>query len=68
MNDDFTFTFSNQDGTTYIINSFKAIANDVFDMQYQGGYKYTDLEGVGLIDRVADLSTLKTSDIPAIKK
>lgn len=68
MNDDFTFTFADQTGTSYIINSFTAIANDAFDMQYQGSYKPTDLEGVGLIDRVEDLSTLKTSDIPAIKK
>lgn len=68
MNDDFTFTFADQTGTSYIINSFTAIANDAFDLQYQGSYKPTDLEGVGLIDRVEDLSTLKTSDIPAIKK
>ena len=68
MNDDFTFTITGQTDKKYIINSFKAVANDAFDMQYQGPSNYTNLEGVGLIDRVEDLSTLKTSDIPAIKK
>ncbi len=67
MNDDFTFTITGQTEKKYVINSFKAVANDAFDMQYQGSYNYTNLEGVGLIDRVEDLSTLKTSDIPAIK-
>ena len=67
-NDDFTFTITGQTDKKYIINSFKAVANDAFDMQYQGPSNYTNLEGVGLIDRVEDLSTLKTSDIPAIKK
>ena len=68
MNDDFTFTITAQTDKKYVINSFKAVANDAFDLQYQGAYNYTNLEGVGLIDRVEDLSTLKTSDIPAIKK
>lgn len=68
MNDDFTFTITGQTEKKYVINSFKAVANDTFDMQYQGPSNYTNLEGVGLIDRVADLSTLKSSDIPAIKK
>lgn len=68
MNDDFTFTITGQTEKKYVINSFKAVANDAFDMQYQGPYNYTNLEGVGLIDRVEDLSTLKSSDIPAIKK
>lgn len=67
MNDDFTFTITGQTEKKYVINSFKAVANDAFDMQYQGPYNYTNLEGVGLIDRVEDLSTLKSSDIPAIK-
>lgn len=67
MNDDFIFTITGQTEKKYVINSFKAVANDAFDMQYQGPYNYTNLEGVGLIDRVEDLSTLKTSDIPAIK-
>lgn len=67
MNDDFTFTITGQTDEKYVINSFKAVANDAFDLQYQGPYNYTNLEGVGLIDRVEDLSTLKTSDIPAIK-
>lgn len=68
MNDDFTFTITGQTEKKYVINSFKAVANDAFDMQYQVPYNYTNLEGVGLIDRVEDLSTLKSSDIPAIKK
>lgn len=67
MNDDFTFTFAEQTGSSYIINSFTAIANDAFDMQYRGPSAVASVEGLGLIDRVADLSTLKTSDIPAIK-
>lgn len=68
MNDDFTFTFAEQTGSSYIINSFTAIANDAFDMQYRGSSAVASVEGLGLIDRVEDLSTLKTSDIPAIKK
>lgn len=67
LGDDFKFTFTNQgSGTTYIFNSMEAIANDAFDIDYQGAYNYTKLSGVGMIDRVADLSSLKTSDIPAI--
>lgn len=67
MNDDFTFAFADQTGTSYVINSYTAIANDAFDLQYKGAYSNANVEGVGLIDRVEDLSTLKSSDIPAIK-
>ena len=50
MNDDFTFTFADQTGTSYIINSFTAIANDAFDMQYRGSSAVASVEGLGLIE------------------